>query len=200
MNTFLTVNFNSTTWDSHGLNWLRKAKSCLVQNNRYSCFVLADSIGETAESKIKEFGFKIVPYESKNKDDRDFIKPMIDCLSDLNSKVCVYTRPNVSQIILPSINDEDIFAVPSEINLYNIVGGIKNLHNRVSALNLIKEKMGDKMLSSALIAGTHDFWILYLGFLNLIQEANYIDYYDSNCTLNLFCSLFDSFKVGTPND
>lgn len=172
---------DNSNFESHGLNWLRKIKSFLAENKNCKGFILGKNLNSQSKSKILELGFVFIDNDGLLNDFRDYTNLIVENFTQ-NDR-CLLVDPKINQI------DLNIHYQPAEYDIYNLVAPIVSLQNRVKAISELKNK---KIFSSQYIYQNYEAWVAFKGFLDMMHDSKFVDYEDTNLSLNLFISL-DSF-------
>lgn len=178
----VAAQFNQSTWDKFGSNWLRKAKA-----EKLKGFVIGDLTGE-AKSKISDLGFELLP------------KSNLTCLDR-----CLLTKFNVSPKSDLSEEFDALCPIDSAMEVVDLVWPVSNLQNRAKVAQFLQQKIKDVyggFFSSKYILGSQKFWTNFLEVEAFIQQMDYIDkVVCDDLMLNLYFAFFNSsMKIGVGND
>lgn len=196
MNYIASTFFDEEKWDRFGLNWIRSAKSASLE-----ALIIGSNLPESAQIKIKEYNYKLVPVENKFKTDCNFHYTLVKSLQ--KGQRCLWTKPD----LLPKAGfetDADIFCSHSDISINDLVSPVINLYDRaamvVSLQNNLEKKYG-KYLSSNFMLGTSDFWNGIFGCRAYLFEKGYLQGsgHSDDLVLNFFVVFANSFSLEVKN-
>lgn len=190
MNEILVTFIDSSNWQN-GLNWLRQVKS-----NGLSATILIDNLDDQQKNKINELGFQTCKIERFYNDDRDIFISLNLLLDNVDS--CLFCKCNVS-VPTTMPKNFDVVVAKNDIDLFDLVMSITNLHDRAKAFKIINEKIfivKNQLLSSKFIYGTKDFWQNFISFLKLSYDEGYVEKRDfcDDLALNLHVAFFESLN------
>ncbi len=173
---------DDATFQSDGLNWLRKTKSFLA-GNKENCkgFVLGKNLSSQHKEKVLELGFIFIDNDGLCNDFRDYSNLIVENFKQ--DDVCILVDPKIQTI------DLNVIYHKKDYEIYNLVAPIVSLQNRVKAISELKNK---QLYSSEYINQNYETWVAFNGFLAMMHDSKFVDYEDTNLSLNLFLCL-DSF-------
>jgi hypothetical protein len=173
---------NDEIFRSDGLNWLRRTKSFLVEKKE-NCkgFVLGKDLTSQNKEKILELGFVFIDNDGLRNDFRDYANLIVEHFKQ--DDVCILIDPKIQTI------DLNVPYHQKDYDIYNLVAPIVSLENRVKAISELKNK---QLYSSQYIHHNYEAWVAFNGFLAMMHDSKFVDYEDTNLSLNLFLCL-DTF-------
>lgn len=170
-NCIISTVFNNETWNSHGINWMRKIKSL-----NYQGMVIDAGISSEAKSKLNEMKFRLV--ELKDREDQELGEIKSIANSVLDSEICLnckfdfdfkadfdYYFKNNDQWNLKS--DQD-----SIENAKELCVTLSNLNDRVRYSVLFKDK---PVVGGKIICGSKSAWMLYISIYDLMMRHKIIE-------------------------
>lgn len=170
MSYFVATSFDSDSWESHGLNWVRHAKS-----ESLKAYVIGNNLKQAAIDKIAELGFTHLPLIEKYKIRGDAFYTLLQKLE--KNQYCMWTN----HLLLPIKGFEckaDLVCATTQIDANFLTTGVVNLYDRAAMIQSLNESIFKKYngyLSSEYILGTYDFWNGYVGCQTYLHERQYLD-------------------------
>ena len=138
--------FDTSTWDKLGVNWLRQAKSAKLEG-----FVLGKDLSVEATNKVKELGFRHIPYVHI----ADKYQALV---SNINSGKILFINPEV----FPKENifgyDKDVICEKTQVSIGELVSPICSLRDRAKTIKIFR-KNADRLVSARFVLGTWEFWV-----------------------------------------
>lgn len=162
--------FDSESWDSHGLNWIRHAKS-----ESLNALILGKNLKKSSVDKISELGFTHIPVIEKYNNNADVFYTLVRNLE--KDQQCMWIKPS----LLPVQGIEsksDLTCGISQVEVQFMTTGVVNLYDRAAMVQSLNESIKKKyngFLSSEYILGTYDFWNGYAGCQTYLHEKQYLD-------------------------
>lgn len=195
--TYIASTFlDEKSWDRHGLNWLRSAKS-----ESLDALIIGKDLPDSALEKIRELNFRYVAVENKFKSDCNFHYALSRNLE--KGQRCLWTRPD----LLPKAgieSDVDVVCGCSNVNLNDLASPVVNLYDRAAMMQSLKqniEKVHGKYLSSNFMLGTYDFWNGVFGCRAYLFEKGYLQGsgHSDDLVLNFFVAFANSISLQVKN-
>ena len=175
MQKFYATVFNSESWDKHGLQWVRAAKS-----TGYHGLIIDNGLSEEAKGKVLELKFRLVPQgDAKTR----HFAALVDNLKE--GEQCLlcpvdygFDDPELffaqSSYAAPGL----VCACEGEVHLPNAVLPIANIHKRAEAARLIEEKVISvygSTLDTRLICGDSEAWTGFVGYYNFLLHSTFLE-------------------------
>ena len=156
----VATHFDQSSWDKYGVNWLRKARS-----EKLNGFVIGHNLDDETQEKISDAGFGFYTKRDRFQ------------LSDLCGDRCLLTRFDAFPKGGLSEEKEFFGFIDPNIDAIDLVWSMSNLHNRVSAVRFLKEKIKsvyDGFFSTRYILGSQKFWADFSAFEVFVSKQQHL--------------------------
>lgn len=191
MSYIVASSFDAATWDRHGLNWVRHAKS-----ESLDAIVVGNDIPGSAVDKIAELGFRHLPIQPKFNLRHNAFWTLLQSLE--KGQRCLWTKPS----LLPKAGIEastDLVCGISDHNAEHLTSSVVNLHDRAAMIQSLNDAILARhgaFLSSDYVLGTFDFWHGFVGCQTYLHARQYVDAMSTSddLVLNFFVAFTNSIS------
>jgi len=180
----LSVDFDSSSWEKHGVNWARNVKSKGCDGLVIDC-----GLSPSMKAKINDYKFRVVR-------PADGILGKYSAIAQFvgDNDKCLYS----TKLMEPEdvfFEDDKMICKEENLRLANLVVPIVRLWKRVEAANAVESALSHGLLGTEAICATGRDWKLFVSLFDFLVESGFMDARwrsHEKIILNLFGTYFNS--------